>query len=280
MPEPAAPAGLDTDLFDSGKLLGTAGVSEIEGAGGGGLTPWALITGYETRNAIGANAHYTFINTPSFTLHSTGAAIGLFDRFEVSYAREFFDTRATGAKLGLGSGFTFTEDVFGAKLRIAGDAVYDQDRWLPQLAIGVQYKRNNDPRVIRAIGGKSADGVDVYVGATKLLLANSLLLNATLRGTRANQIGILGFGGDRNDAYQLEFEGSAAVLLTRKLALGAEYRHKPNNLGFAAEDRWIDIFLAYWPTRNVSFTLAFVDLGSVAGQPHQRGIYLSSQFGF
>src|SRR5690348_9633359 len=104
------PGGGSEGLFDSGKLLATAGVSEIEGAGGGGLTPWALITGYETRDGIGANAHYTFVNTPSFTLHSTGAAIGFYDRFELSYAREMFDTRSTGAKLGLGDGFTFDED--------------------------------------------------------------------------------------------------------------------------------------------------------------------------
>jgi hypothetical protein len=30
----------------SGKLLLTAGVSNIEGSAGGGLTPWALIGGY------------------------------------------------------------------------------------------------------------------------------------------------------------------------------------------------------------------------------------------
>ena len=31
---------------DQGKLLATGGVSQVEGAGGGGLVPWALITGY------------------------------------------------------------------------------------------------------------------------------------------------------------------------------------------------------------------------------------------
>src|SRR5205807_3768361 len=121
---PPAPPAPGTDLFDSGKLLATSGVSQIEGAAGGGLTPWALITGYETRDAIGANGHYTFVHTGSYTLHSAGASIGLFDRVELSYAREIFDTRKVGGKLGLGNGFTFNEDVFGAKLRVAGDAVY------------------------------------------------------------------------------------------------------------------------------------------------------------
>ncbi len=32
-------------MFDSGKLLATAGVSNVEGAGGGGIANWALITG-------------------------------------------------------------------------------------------------------------------------------------------------------------------------------------------------------------------------------------------
>jgi hypothetical protein len=278
--EPTAPPAPSPDLFDSGKLLATSGVSQIEGAAGGGLTPWAVITGYETRDAIGANAHYTFINTPSFTLHSTGASLGLYDRVELSYAREIFDTGATGAKLGLGNGFTFNEDVVGAKLRVAGDAVYDQDTLMPQVALGLQYKRNDQPAVLHAIGAKSADGVDFYGSATKLFIEESVLLNATVRASRANQIGILGFGGDRNNDYSAEFEGSAAYLLSRKIAIGAEYRENPNNLKFAAENRWLDAFVAYFPTRNISLTLAAVDLGDIAGQHRQRGVFLSVQAGF
>lgn len=274
-----APAPVEAPIFDSGKLLATSGVSQIEGAGGGGLTPWALITGYGTRDAIGGDAHYTIVNTPSFTLHTTGAAVGFYDRFELSYAREIFDTRATGAKLGLGAGYTFNEDIFGAKLRVAGDAVYDQDSLLPQLAIGLQYKRSDNAATVHAIGARSAQGVDLYGSATKLLLAQSLLLNATVRLTRANQIGILGFGGDRRNDYSPEFEGSAAYLITRKLAVGAEYRGKPDNLRFAEENRWLDVFVAYFPTSNISLTAAGVDLGSVAGQKNQRGVYFSVQFG-
>src|SRR6266849_2141414 len=75
-PAPTPSPAPSVDLFDSGKLLATSGVSQLEGAAGGGLTPWALITGYETRDAIGANAHYTFVHTGSYTLHTTGASIG------------------------------------------------------------------------------------------------------------------------------------------------------------------------------------------------------------
>jgi hypothetical protein len=278
--EEEAPKERPVDLLDSGRLLATGGVSQIEGAGGGGLAPWALITGYGTRDAIGANAHYTFINLPGYRLHSVGGAIGLFDRVELSYAHQWFDTGSTGGKLGLGNGFTFQQEVFGAKLRLFGNAIFDQDTWLPQVAVGLQYKRNNQPAVLSAIGARDSEGVDFYASATKLFLDQSVLANVTVRMTRANQTGILGFGGDRNDAYQPQFEGSLAYLFSRNLAFGAEYRTKPDNLGFAREDNWFDVFAAYFINKNVSATLAFVGLGDIATQKNQNGVYLSLQAGF
>jgi len=260
-------------LADDGKLLATGGVSQIEGAGGGGLVPWALITGYETRDGIGVTVHDTYVPLSDYTLHSPGIAVGLYDRVELSYAADLFDTGKTGGKLGIGDGYTFRQDVFGAKLKLAGDAVYDQDRWLPQLAIGLQYKREDDPALLRALGARSADGTDFYLAATKLVPEYGLLLDATVRFTRANQFGLLGFSGD----YQPEFEGSVVKLLSKRFALGVEYRTKPDNLGFAREDDAYDAFAAYFFSKNVSATLAYVDLGSIATFRAQRGAYLSLQ---
>ena len=279
--DPSPPPAAPTDWApESGKLLATAGVTQLEGAGGGGLVPWALITGYGTRDAVGANAHYTYVHTSSFDLNTAGAAIGLYDRVEISLARQWFDTRAVGAKLGLGSNYTFDQTILGVKLRIFGDAVYDQDSWLPQIAVGTQYKSNNRGALLSAIGAKSADGVDFYVSGTKLFLAESLLLDATVRATKANQFGLLGFGGDRNNAYAAEFEGSAAYLLNRNLAIGAEYRTKPDKLRFAREDNAWDVFGAWFIDKHVSATLAYVNLGRIAQQPSQSGVYLSLQAGF
>src|SRR5271155_1329852 len=72
-----APAFAD-DLFDSGKLLATAGGSEVEGAGGGGLASWALITGYGTRDGIGANAHYSAVVLPDYSMQTAGPAVRFF----------------------------------------------------------------------------------------------------------------------------------------------------------------------------------------------------------
>jgi hypothetical protein len=199
---------------------------------------------------------------------------------EISYAREEFDTGSTGTKLGIGDGFTFDQDVIGAKVRLVGDAIYDQDSLLPQISAGLQYKHNDRGDLVKALGAKSADGVDYYLAATKVFLDQSLVVDATVRMTRANQIGILGFGGDKNANYTPQFEGSVGYLITRHLVVGAEYRTKPNNLGVAKEDNWSDLFAAYAINSHLSVTAAYVDTGSIVTFANQRGLYLSLQAGF
>lgn len=276
----AAPASAQWGPGDQGKLLATGGVTQVEGAGGGGLVPWALITGYGSEDSIGANAHYTHVAVSDFTLRTAGVAAGLFDRVEISYAHLWFDTKAAGAALGLGEGFTFEQDVVGVKVRLLGDAVYDQDRLLPQIAAGVQYKATSDSAVLNLIGAQRDDDFDYYLSASKLFLGQSLLANATVRMTRANQLGILGYGGDQNDKRRPQLEASLAYLLSRNFAVGADYRMKPDNLGFAEEDDALDVFAAYFLSKNASVTAAYADLGDVALQGPQRGVYLSLQLGF
>ena len=99
------------DVETGGKLKLTRGISTIEGQGGGGLTPWALITGNETDRGVGGTAHVTAVELPDHAFFSYGAALGLFDRVELSYTRQEFDTRDVGAALGLGRGFKFGQDV-------------------------------------------------------------------------------------------------------------------------------------------------------------------------
>ena len=268
------------EMEAGGKLLLTGGVSALEGGAGGGLSTWALISGNETSRGIGGSAHATYVNVPDYELRSIGGAVGLFDRVELSVAHQEFDTGATGAKLGLGKGFTFKQDIVGVKVRLLGDAVYAQDTWLPQIAIGAQVKQNNQNAIIHAVGGKDDSGIDYYAAATKLLLHQSLVLNGTVRLTKANQTGLLGFGGDRNDSYKTEFEGSAGYLVSKRLLVGAEYRTKPDNLGFAKENDWADVFVAYAFSKTLSVTAAYADLGDIATFKNQRGLYLSLQAGF
>ena len=279
-PSSAESAQPDESFAGSEKLLLTGGVSQIEGAAGGGLTPWAIIGGYGTRDQVGANAFYTRVNVQDYHLDGAGALVGFLDRIELSIAQQRFDTEDVGTALGLGHGYSFRQNVIGLKVKVAGDAVLEQDSWLPQISVGAQFKKNDRGDLLRAIGAKDDHGVDFYVSATKLYLSHSILANMTLRFTRANQIGILGFGGDRNDSYKPQLEGSVAWLLSRTFAIGAEYRMKPDNLGIAREDDWFDAFIAWAPSKHVSLTLAYADLGNIVIKDRQRGLYASLQVGF
>ncbi|MEX0300259.1 MAG: DUF3034 family protein [Kordiimonas sp.] len=267
-------------LFGSSKLLATSGVVQIEGAGGSGLTTWAVISGYGSNREIGANAHYTFAATQDYTLNAVGARVGLYDRIELSLTRQYFDTGDAGTALGLGKGFNFNQDIIGAKVRLFGDAVYAQDSWLPQVSAGLQYKTAEKTAIISAIGGKDNDDFDYYLSATKILLDRSLVLTGTARLTKANQFGLLGFGGDKSNNHSLEFEGSISYLLSKRIVIGADYRTKPDNLSFAKEEDSWAAYAVWLPSKHFSVTAAFVALGDIALHDNQGGFYLSIQTGF
>ncbi|MFA5122724.1 DUF3034 family protein [Zavarzinia sp.] len=268
------------DLFDSARPTATGGVNTIEGAGGGGLAAWALITGYGSGDAIGGSAYTTYAKTNDYALTSTGVALGLFNRVEVSFAQLGFDTQSIGTKLGIGKDRTFFTNIAGLKVRAFGDALDQEKWWLPQVSAGLQYKDSGQEGILRAIGARDSSGIDYYVAASKAILDWKLLANATLRFTKANQFGLLGFGGPGHDDYQIQPELSLEYLLTSNFVIGGEYRFKPDNLGFAKENDWKDIHVAYFPVKNVSVTVAYVDAGSIANEADQQGLYASLQLSF
>ena len=283
---------------DTGKLLLTGGVSSVDGAAGGGLTPWAVIGSNASETEIGVSSHITRVNLRDYGLTTYGAAVGVYDRVEVSLARQDFSTGITGTSLGL-PGLHLRQTILGAKVKLAGDAVLDSDSLVPQIAAGVEFKSLDssglDP-TLDALGAKKS-GADVYVSATKLFLAQGVLVNGTLRATKANQNGLLGFGatlGSDNNRYRLQPEISVALLLRKNVAIGVEYRKMTNNLQAAGQaaglgdalraQNWKDIFIAWAPSKNLSLTLAYVDLGTIVPgftkQRRQTGAYLSAQVAF
>jgi Protein of unknown function (DUF3034) len=283
---------------DTGKLLLTGGVSTVEGAAGGGISPWAVIGSQATEGEIGVSAFASRAVTRDYGLSAYGVAVGFHDRLELSLARQDFNTGNTGTLLGL-PGLHLKQNIVGAKLRLAGDAVLDSDTLMPQIAVGVQFKNLQSTRLdgtLDALGAKR-HGTDVYVSATKLFLAQGILVNGTLRATQANQGGLLGFGatlGGADNGHELQPEISVAYLINSKLAVGFEYRAMPDKLrragaaaglgdGLRADD-WKDIFIAWAPSKNVSLTAAYVDLGRIVPATTQRrkqtGVYVSAQVAF
>jgi hypothetical protein len=283
---------------DTGKLLLTGGVSSVEGAAGGGISPWAVIGSQATEGEVGVSTFVSRAVTRDYGLSAYGVAVGVHDRFELSAARQDFNTGNTGTLLGL-PGLRLKQNVLGAKLRVAGDAVLDSDSLMPQIAVGVQFKNLQSTGLdgtLDALGAKR-HGTDVYVSATKLFLAQGILVNGTLRATQANQGGLLGFGarlGGADNGHELQPEISVAYLINSRLAVGVEYRAMPDKLrragaaaglgdGLRADD-WMDIFIAWAPSKNVSLTAAYVDLGRIVPATTQRrkqtGVYLSAQVAF
>ncbi|KQW38081.1 DUF3034 family protein [Rhizobacter sp. Root404] len=264
-----------------GKLLLTGGVSSIDGAAGGGLTPWAVIGSYATSGEAGATAFVTRAKTQDYGLTTYGAGVGFRDRVELSLARQAFDAGVVVPDT------TLRLDIVGVKIKLGGDAVLDSDTWMPQLAVGAEFKRLNPGDavggVLDSVGAKR-DGVDLYLSATKLFLAQGILVNGTLRATKANQNGLLGFGATDRRRYRFKPEISVAYLLHRTLAIGAEVRAKPDNLGFAGaafrEHAWKDVFVAWAPSKHLSITAAYVDLGNIVGHERQTGGYLSVQLAY
>ena len=275
---------------DTGKITLTGGVTSIDGAAGGGLTPWAVTGSNATEGEVGVAVTESVVSVRNYTMQVQGLLLSLDDRVEVSVARQDVATEATGRALGL-PGLHLKMDVFGAKVRLLGDAVLDSDGWLPQVALGIEAKATDAGDLngtLRALGA-SAHGTDVYLSATKLFLAQGILVNGTLRLTKANQNGLLGFGGTAQEKYRLEPEFSVAWLASSRLALGAEYRRKPDNLNPSAlgaglkEDDWWDLFAAWAPTKHLSLTAAYVQLGRIVpavATKRQDGGYASAQVAF
>jgi len=259
------------------RLQWTGAVTQVEGSAGGGLVPWALIGGLETNVEVGATGFATDVSTGDFRLHAGGASIDVDDRVELSAARQRFEA---GAVL---PGLTLGQDIVGVKVRLAGDAVFAPDEYLPQISLGAQWKHTLDfDQIPRAVGAARGEDVDLYLAATKLYFAalegRNVIVDVTLRRTRANQFGLLGFGGD-GSGYSYVPEASVGVFLSEHLLLGAEYRDKPNNLRALQEDSVQDVFLAWGPVKNLSLTAAWTDLGRIAGKEQQSGVYLSLWLG-
>ncbi|MCD7042121.1 DUF3034 family protein [Pseudomonas sp. MAFF 311095] len=271
---------LQTALADNGRLIATGGASSIEGAAGGGITPWAVLAGYGEQHEWGATAFATTVNLPDYRLDVAGLALAYDNRVELSFARQRFDLGTLVHRLNLPED-NLGQDVLGLKVRLFGDVIYDA---LPQVSLGLEYKHQTHFDIPSLVGAKRDSDVEGYLAASRLFMGAAfgynVLVNGSLRYSRANETGLLGFGGDRRDSRSLLKEGSLALLLNPRWAVGVEYREKPDNLSFAGESDWADVFVGYFPNKHVSFVLAYARLGEIATLDNQNGTCLSVQGSF
>lgn len=97
-------------LAADGKILATSGITQFEGAGGGGIVPFATLSSYATREQYGVSAHRTALKLDDFDLRSFGFNLNIRDRVELSYVEQRLDVNPLALEI--------EQEVFGAKVKL------------------------------------------------------------------------------------------------------------------------------------------------------------------
>ena len=268
-------------LFASGAQ---AAITNIDGQAGGGLVPWALLSS-------GPTIAITHLGTQNLGINSLAINTSFANRVEVSYARNMLNVTGTG--LTAAGADSDNVDNFGLKVKLN-----DMGDSMPQFALGLVYKRasGNLANLLNTPAfGINKSGTDVYAAATKIVNigGKTVLLNGVLRASKANQLGLLGFGGGTipgsKTGYSVKPELSVEVFAAENVIVGAEYRAQPSN-GVALTDGVLhqnaayDFHIVYVANKNFTLTAAYTNLGQVApgftGGNKQNGMLLQGQVNF
>jgi len=269
----------------------------IEGVGGIVLTPTAyLVNPGPPGTIVGKPAFATYLAMiGSKDFEALTATWTFFRRLELGYGLNRLglddfpsDVRAaTGVDIG-------THDVWLHNINLRLNVIEENQwgtNWVPAVTIGAHYKHNEDINSIdRRLGGvltglglDDNDGLDFTLTASKTITAlpRPMLVSAGVRETRAAQLGLLGF----TDDYSTTFEGSVLVLVTDRLAVGAEYRQKPDDLGripglIGREDDWWDVHAAYILNDRASVYATLGNAGTVLNHSDETLLGLVFKYEF
>jgi hypothetical protein len=262
-----------------------AAPTEVEGAAGGGLAAWAFTAPNTPQFS------FWYVSTQDYLLQVGGISGTAFKRLELSYAQQWINAPMVGNALALNS--HLGQSIIGAKYLLVDANPHNA---VPSIAVGLQAK-NAYGQIVQYLKSEgaisSASGVDFYLAATKTVKLGSVpvVLDSTFRVTKANQFGLLGFGGGSNghNGYQLEPEFSVGAFVAANVAIGGEYRYSPNNIssavaGIQEQSKW-DIFAALFLNSHFALTAAYLNLGQVGPRlptmtPNQQGLYLQAQGAF
>ncbi|MBI5894158.1 MAG: DUF3034 family protein [Deltaproteobacteria bacterium] len=283
----------------------------IEGEGGGGIVPWAYLINAPKDGAIGKPSlgAWTWISN-GYTINFWTLGWSPMDRLELGFAWQNLDITTlrddlkgdSQIALGAGTALNTGEDNLQMITAHAKFLVLKESASLPAIAVSVEYKQAlsideldenltrgarsvlgaTKPKVLTWMGVDDDKGFDINLMATKLWNPGIPVLTAVnLRYTQANQLGFLGF----SDNWSLQPEVTLAILPEANVAVGIEYRRKPDELkslndylkanggaasGYRAlddytfkENDFVDFFVAYLPTPKLSITAAVANIGNV-----------------
>lgn len=256
---------------DQGELVATAGLLSPNGSAGGGITSWAILSGYGSADSWGGAAQASTVALDDYQLTTLAISVAVNNRFEIFASRNELDLPS---RLGVPFG-SIAQKTIGAKVRLEGDLIYGD---VPQISLSAYYQDHEDEPLLNALGGLRDSDTGVQLGVTRLwvdgLGHRTWLGHIGLRYDRATYLGLLGHGAS-GTSREISVEAAGAVFINRHLAIGAEYRQMPDVLPGIAEDDWKDVFIAWFPNKNVSVALAYVDAGEIVGLPSQNGVYVA-----
>lgn len=270
----------------------------IEGVGGGPLTPVALMCNCPPEGVVFGNpsVSFTYIGIDTKNVQTLAISSMVTQRFEVAYAFSRFGLgsnvnaiRKAGLGINRGDVYLHTFSLRGMILR---DGEFDCP-YLPALTAGVHYKVNGGIRgiddsangALSGIGFDRSNGADFTLTASKLIpptfVGKPLILSAGVRNSQAAQLGYLGFGGE----CVFTVEGSIICLWSEKLAFGYEFRQKANPYDTVPgvlndEDSWHSIFVGYAINNNLTLAGGWAWLGDVGNTPDTCGWAMQVKYEF
>lgn len=270
----------------------------IEGYGGIAATYSAYLT-----NPARAGE---FLGKPSIgsgaVLMESGKYLGfgsitetLGDRVELGYAFQTLSLDDLPNDIEAATGVKISDDFvnlhnFNARVALVKESEFGQS-WMPAITAGVHYKYNDtistmDSELggtLTSIGIEDNSGFDYTLYGSKMLtfLPRPVLINVGIRSTEAAHIGLLGFTGERD----LVAEGNIVVFVTDRLALGGEYRQKPNSYNqvpglIGQEDDWWSVVFGYVASNNVTISGGYFNLGQVLNSNESTALALKVKYEF
>ena len=219
----------------------------------------------------------------------------LFSRLELGFGFNQFDLHDLPKDIQAATSVDIEDELvqmynLNARFAVLKEGDFDQS-WLPALTFGYHYKTNDDlddidtrlGGALTAAGIEDDSGYDLTLYASKMLtpFPRPVLLNVGARSTEAAHIGLLGFTGDRD----LVFEGNVVVFATDRLALGAEYRQKPNAYRsipglVEPEDDWWSVVAAYIVNDHFTISGGIFNLGEVLNHYDDGAVALDIKYEF
>jgi hypothetical protein len=293
-----------------------------DGVAGGGLVPHAHLAGVphwpyqeeDMRFIRKPQLGSWYIGLPSADLNwvMVGGNITFFDRLELGLAFNYIniDEPASVAVDQLGLDLDNNLVALSGKLLLVKES-----KWIPAISVGAIYKYTNfdNLELFEQEGEKmysNNEGVDFFAVASKTFfiplpnmdLPLPLFVNAGIKSTKGQQLGVVGFGNERDEVF---FASTALLLpvdvlfpfISKKVGLfflGFEYVDDvnvgENSLGPMKTKRMWDVHLVYDTCKHLSFILAYLNTGSNNLQESVRnnvnpsglgdGIALSVQYQF